>query len=74
MTWISIPGPEHTFLSVAVQPVCSNFEKKIFRPLVCNWSFSWHMTVTGITLAAVPQSGNRKVLNLIPGDNIVQPV
>ena len=47
MTWISIPGPKHTFLLVAVQPESSNFEKKI-RPLVCIWSLSWHMSVTGL--------------------------
>ena len=28
MTWISIPGPKHTFLLVAVEPEASNFEKK----------------------------------------------
>ena len=27
MTWISIPGPKHTFLLVAVQPVLK-FRKK----------------------------------------------
>ena len=29
MTWISIPGPKHTFLLVAVQLESSNFEKEI---------------------------------------------
>ena len=29
LTWISIPGPKHTFLLVAVQPQSSNFEKKL---------------------------------------------
>ena len=47
MTWISIPGPKHTFLLVAVQPESSNFEKK-FLPSVCKWSLSWHMSVTGL--------------------------
>ena len=28
MTWISMPGPKHTFLLVAMQPESSNFEKK----------------------------------------------
>ena len=47
MTLISIPGPQHTFLLVAVQPESSSFEKK-FRPSVCKWSLSWHMSVTGL--------------------------
>ena len=47
MTRISIPGPKHTFLFVAVQPESSNFGKKI-RPSVCKWSLSWPMSVTGL--------------------------
>ena len=62
MTWNSIPGPKHTFLLVTVQPVCSNFEKKI-RHLGGKWSFSWHSQMTGITLVAVQQPVNRNPLD-----------
>ena len=60
MTRISIPGPKHTFVLVAVQPVCPNFGGKKVRPLVCKRSFSWHMTGTGITLAVVQPSINNQ--------------
>ena len=36
MTWISIPGPKHTFLLVVVQPESSNFEKKNSIPWSVN--------------------------------------
>ena len=29
MTWISTPGPKHTFLLVAVQPEFSNLKKEV---------------------------------------------
>ena len=31
MTWISIPGPKHTFLLVAVQPESSIKKKSVLR-------------------------------------------
>ena len=73
MTWISMPGPKHTFLLVAVQPVCSNFEKK-FCPSVSKWSFIWHMSVTGVPLVVAHRSVNKKVLGSMTGDNVVQPI
>ena len=50
MTWISIPGPNHTFLWVAVQLMCSHFEKKKIRHSVCKWFLSWHMSVAELAL------------------------
>ena len=75
MTCISIPGPKHTFLLVAMKPESSNFEKK------CKWSFSSGMSVTGSSVVVVQQSASRKVLGSIlcnalsqnqsPGEEIV---
>ena len=68
MTRISIPGPKHTFLLVAVQPEPSNFKKK-FRPSVYRWSLSWHMSATGLTLVDVQWPVCSKVLGSIPGNS-----
>ena len=69
MTWISIPGPKHTFLVVAVQPEPSNFNKKKSVLRSINGPLSWHMSVTGLTLADMQWSVSGKILGPIAGNS-----
>ena len=47
MTWISIQAPSTPsfWLLCSQSPQIS---KKKFPPLVCKWSLSWHISVTGL--------------------------